>query len=79
MTFTLESSDTLLQIERMTRSGVYRIRCSLTQKLELLWQREHDVFIGVIYGQNRFFGFMCSVSPYLGIFELKNVSSVAPK
>ena len=79
MTFTLEASDTLLQIEKMSKAGVYRMRTSLTQKLELLWKETHDVFIGVIYGQNRFFGYMCSVSPFLGIFELKNVSSVAPR
>lgn len=79
MTFTLEASDTLLQIEKMSKAGVYRTRVSLTQKLELLWKETHDIFIGVIYGQNRFFGYMCSVSPFLGIFELKNVSSVAPR
>ena len=39
MTFTLESSDTLLQMDKMTKSGIYRIRVSLTQKLELLWQQ----------------------------------------
>ncbi|CAD7941740.1 unnamed protein product [Amoebophrya sp. A120] len=79
LAFSLKPFDSLLQKRTIQWPGNYRMRIAFTQKLQHLWERHHEVYIGILYGQNKFFGYLCGVSPFLGVYEIRNVSGVCQR
>ncbi|CAD7929706.1 unnamed protein product [Amoebophrya sp. A25] len=79
LSFTLHPIDSLLQKRSICMPGNYRIRLAFTQKHVGLWDRSHEVYIGILYGGNKFFGYLCGASPFIGIYDIRNVSGVCQR
>ena len=73
----MERTDSLTQLVPVKKAGHYRIRLAFAQKTMPLWQKDHLIFVGCVYKGTCFCGYQCGVSPYLGVYELRCVSSVS--
>ena len=59
--------------EAMPGGGVWFPATVLAQKLDPLWRAAHQVFVGVFYGESKYFGYLCRVSDFVGVcFNLSN-------
>lgn len=76
--FNLGAGDRLLQADVLRDSGISRLRVALSEPASLLWNPEHEVFIGLSYGEGKYFGFLCSASAFSGIFSVRALASAAP-
>lgn len=76
--FLLGSQQRLLQADTFRDPGIYRLRVALSEPKNLLWNPDHEVFVGVSYGEGRYFGFLCSASAFSGIFCVRALASAAP-
>mmetsp|Transcript_13617 Transcript_13617/g.33498 ORF Transcript_13617/g.33498 Transcript_13617/m.33498 type:complete len:329 (-) Transcript_13617:566-1552(-) len=79
LAFSLKPFDSLLQKRTIRQPGNYRIRLAFSQKLLALWDRSHEVYVGILYGTGKFFGYLVGASPFLGVFEVRNVSGVCQR
>lgn len=77
--FPLQQKQTIVQNVPIRLPGIYRIRIGLSQTRDAVWDPSHELFCGVIFGNNRYFGYVCMQSPYTGVFRLQSFSSSAPK
>jgi len=76
--FNLREQQLIIQRMPFRKAGTYRMRTTLTQNKSPLWITQHEVFVGVTYGQNRYFGYICGLSAYSGIFSVQTFASVSP-
>eukprot|EP00913_Durusdinium_trenchii_P018061 g16971.t1 len=76
--FNLGAGDRLLQADVLRDSGISRLRVALSEPSSLLWNPEHEVFVGLSYGEGKYFGFLCSASAFSGIFSVRALASAAP-
>lgn len=77
--FQLGSSQRLVQAEPVRTSGIQRLRVVLCDSKKLLWDPEHEVFVGLSYGQGKYFGYLCSATAFSGIFSVRSLTSAAPE
>jgi len=76
--FSLGSQQRLLQAEPIRVSGLQRMRLVLSNPRVPLWDPEHEVFVGLSYGEGRYFGYLCSCTAFSGIFSVRALASAAP-
>jgi len=51
----------------------------MSQKLAQLWIPNHSCFVGVVYNEHCFCGYQVQASDFLGIYELRCMTSVSAK
>eukprot|EP00931_Biecheleriopsis_adriatica_P029549 TRINITY_DN1752_c0_g1_i4.p1 TRINITY_DN1752_c0_g1~~TRINITY_DN1752_c0_g1_i4.p1 ORF type:complete len:604 (-),score=139.49 TRINITY_DN1752_c0_g1_i4:224-2035(-) len=76
--FKLGAGERLLQGDILRDPGCSRIRVSLSEPETYLWNQEHEVFVGLSYGEGKYFGFLCSATAFSGVFSLRALASAAP-
>mmetsp|Transcript_11556 Transcript_11556/g.24317 ORF Transcript_11556/g.24317 Transcript_11556/m.24317 type:complete len:603 (-) Transcript_11556:70-1878(-) len=76
--FSIGSQQRLVQVDNITTSGIQRLRVVLSNPRRTLWDPEHEVFLGLSYGEGKYFGFLCSATAFSGIFSAKALASAAP-
>jgi len=76
--FSLGPRERLLQADVLRDPGLSRLRVALSEPGNLLWNPEHEVFVGLSYGEGRYFGFLCSATAFSGIFCVRALASAAP-
>lgn len=76
--FMVGAGHRVLQDEALRSPGVVRLRVTLSSPSRLLWNPLHEVFVGLSYGEGRYFGFLCSATAYSGIFSVRALASVSP-
>lgn len=69
--FTLASGQRLVQIEPIRTAGIQRLRVVLSNSQSILWDPNHEVFVGISYGERRCFGYLCSATAFSGIFSVR--------
>eukprot|EP00929_Paragymnodinium_shiwhaense_P037968 TRINITY_DN20135_c0_g1_i1.p1 TRINITY_DN20135_c0_g1~~TRINITY_DN20135_c0_g1_i1.p1 ORF type:complete len:609 (-),score=135.43 TRINITY_DN20135_c0_g1_i1:89-1915(-) len=77
-TFSLGAKQRLVQADPIRNSGIQQIRVVLSNPRKNLWDPEHQVFIGLSYGEGRYFGYLCSATAFSGIFSVRALASAAP-
>lgn len=76
-TFDLKSGNRIIQATPQRDAGTYRLRVTLTDPSDpntMLWNPNHEVFIGVSYGDQALFGYICGISAFQGVFALRTFS-----
>jgi len=76
--FSLGSQQRLVQTQAIRSPGIQRLRVVLSNPRLVLWNPEHEVFVGISYGQGRFFGYLCSATAFSGIFSVRALASASP-
>jgi len=76
--FNVGAGERLLQADVLRDSGLSRLRVALSEPNSLLWNAEHEVFVGLSYGEGKYFGFLCSATTFSGIFAVRALASAAP-
>lgn len=76
--FSLRSQQRIIQADAIHKAGERRLQVLLSSP-KPLWDPEHEVFVGLSYGQGRYFGYLCSSTAFSGIFSVKAFASAAPK
>lgn len=76
--FSVGSQQRLVQAEPIRVSGIQRMRVVLSNPRVVLWNPEHEVFVGLSYGEGRYFGYLCSCTAFSGIFSVRALASAAP-
>jgi hypothetical protein len=76
--FSLGSQQRLVQSQPIRRPGIQRLRVVLSNPRVVLWDTEHEVFVGISYGKGKYFGYLCSATPFSGIFMVRALASAAP-
>jgi len=76
--FSLGSQQRLVQSNAIRRPGIQRLRVVLSNPRAVLWDTEHEVFVGISYGTGKYFGYLCSATPFSGIFMVRALASAAP-
>jgi len=76
--FTLGANQRLVQADPIRHSGIQRMRVVLSNPRKLLWDPQHEVFVGLSYGKGRWFGYLCSATAFSGIFAVRAYASAAP-
>lgn len=76
--FTVGAQQRLVQAEPIRSAGLSRIRVVLSNPRKTLWDPEHEVFVGMSYGEGRYFGYLCSATAFSGIFSARALASAAP-
>eukprot|EP00933_Yihiella_yeosuensis_P035899 TRINITY_DN29553_c1_g1_i1.p1 TRINITY_DN29553_c1_g1~~TRINITY_DN29553_c1_g1_i1.p1 ORF type:complete len:633 (+),score=94.47 TRINITY_DN29553_c1_g1_i1:66-1901(+) len=76
--FSLGAGQRLLQADTLRHSGISRLRVALSEPKNLLWNPDHEVFIGTSYGEGKYFGYLCSATAFSGIFCVRALASAAP-
>jgi len=76
--FQVQEKQTIVQNVAIRASGLYRVRLAFSQSVSDMWNPDHEMFVGIIFG-NKYFGYIVRQSPYTGVFRLQNFSSYAPK
>lgn len=79
LAFTMYAGENVLQQNALMEPGQMRLRLLLTQKIDKVWNPDHEIFVGVLFGKNYFFGYLCGASPFLGVYSLRCCSSGACK
>jgi len=77
--FILGPGKSIVQNKPIRNAGTYRLRLAYSQNEEELWNSAHDVFSGIIFGRNKFHGFICGLSPYESVYRVQTYTSGAPK
>eukprot|EP00397_Hematodinium_sp_SG-2012_P033090 GEMP01035305.1.p1 GENE.GEMP01035305.1~~GEMP01035305.1.p1 ORF type:complete len:452 (+),score=68.99 GEMP01035305.1:338-1693(+) len=77
--FTLKDQQTILQNVAVRASGTYRVRLAFTQSEQSMWDPSHELFTGIVFGANRYQGYICGQSAYDCIFRVQSFTSAAPK
>lgn len=77
--FCLVQGRTIMQNVAVRAAGSYRARVAFSQSVKPLWDPTHELFTGIIFGENRYLGYICGQSPYDGVFRLQSFRSGAPK
>eukprot|EP00448_Togula_jolla_P006477 CAMPEP_0170598818 /NCGR_PEP_ID=MMETSP0224-20130122/16454_1 /TAXON_ID=285029 /ORGANISM="Togula jolla, Strain CCCM 725" /LENGTH=597 /DNA_ID=CAMNT_0010923403 /DNA_START=24 /DNA_END=1817 /DNA_ORIENTATION=- len=77
--FSIGAQQRLVQADVIRKSGLSRLRLVLSNPRRLLWHIEHEVFVGLSFGDNKYFGFLCSATSFSGIFSVRALSSAAPE
>jgi len=75
--FNLKSGQRIIQATPQRDAGTYRLRVTLTDPSDpksMLWNPNHEVFIGVSYGTQALFGYICGISAFQGVFALRTFS-----
>lgn len=76
--FSLGSKQRLVQADVTRSSGLQRLRVVLSNPRRLIWDPEHQVFVGISYGEGRYFGYLCRATAFSGIFSVQALASAAP-
>lgn len=76
--FPLGSQQRLVQTQAIRASGIQRLRVVLANPRLVLWDPEHEVFVGISYGEGKFFGYLVSATAFSGIFSVRALASAAP-
>jgi len=76
--FSLRAHERLVQSGSIRSPGIHRLRCVISNPSTVLWDPEHEVFVGISFGEGKFFGYLCSATAFSGIFSVRALSSVAP-
>merc|ERR1719199_938963 len=76
--FSLGSQQRLVQTQAIRTPGIQRLRVVLSNPRLVLWDPEHEVFVGISYGDGRYFGYLCSATAFSGIFSVRALASAAP-
>jgi len=76
--FSLGSQQRLVQTQAIRTPGIQRLRVVLSNANSVLWDPEHEVFVGMSYGPGRYFGYLCSATAFSGIFSVRALASAAP-
>lgn len=76
--FNLGSRQRLVQADPIRSSGIVRLRVVLSNPRRPLWDPEHQVFVGLSYGEGKYFGYLCSATAFSGIFSARALASAAP-
>mmetsp|Transcript_5138 Transcript_5138/g.12326 ORF Transcript_5138/g.12326 Transcript_5138/m.12326 type:complete len:612 (+) Transcript_5138:48-1883(+) len=76
--FSLRAHERLVQSGAIRSSGIHRLRCVVSNPRVVLWDPEQEVFVGISFGEGKFFGYLCSATAFSGIFSVRALSSVAP-
>eukprot|EP00927_Polykrikos_kofoidii_P043728 TRINITY_DN37809_c0_g1_i1.p1 TRINITY_DN37809_c0_g1~~TRINITY_DN37809_c0_g1_i1.p1 ORF type:complete len:612 (-),score=100.34 TRINITY_DN37809_c0_g1_i1:154-1923(-) len=77
--FSIGSGQRLVQSEPIRTSGIQRVRVVLSNPKRVLWDPDHQVFVGISYGKGRYFGYLCSATAFSGIFSVRALASAAPE
>lgn len=75
--FDLKSGQRIIQATPQRDAGTYRLRVTLTDPSDpktMLWNPNHEVFVGVSYGNQALFGYICGISAFQGVFALRTFS-----
>jgi hypothetical protein len=75
--FDLKSGHRIIQATPQRDAGTYRLRVTLMDPSDphsMLWNPNHEVFVGVSYGNQALFGYMCGISAFQGVFALRTFS-----
>jgi len=76
--FSLGAQQRLVQADPIRYAGLQRMRVLLSNPRTLLWNPEHEVFVGLSYGEGKYFGYLCSATAFSGIFSVRALASAAP-
>lgn len=79
--FDLGKNERLVQASAIKTFGIQRLRVVLSnqdENADALWNPEHEVFVGVSYGEKKYFGYLCSATAFSGIFSLRALAGTAP-
>jgi hypothetical protein len=76
--FSLGSRQRLVQTDVIRSSGIQRLRVVLSNPRSMLWDPEHQVFVGISYGEGKYFGYLCRATAFSGIFSVQALASAAP-
>lgn len=78
--FDLGAGERLVQASAIHTFGIQRLRVVLSNQDDStnLWNPEHEVFVGVSYGEKKYFGYLCSATAFAGIFSLRALAGTAP-
>jgi len=76
--FSLGAQQRLVQAQAIKDAGIQHMRVALSNPKRVLWDPEHEVFVGLSYGEGRYFGFLCSATAFSGIFSVRALASAAP-
>lgn len=76
--FSMSAHQRLVQADVIRDPGLQRLRVVLSNPRSALWDPEHEVFVGLSFGEGRYFGFLCSATAYSGIYGLRALASAAP-
>lgn len=79
--FDLGAGERLVQASAIHTFGIQRLRVVLSNQDATsanLWDPEHEVFVGVSYGERKYFGYLCSATAFAGIFSLRALAGTAP-
>jgi len=77
--FILGPGKSIVQNKTVRKAGTYRLRLHFLQNEEALWNSAHDVFSGVIFGNDEFHGFICGLSPKQSVYRVQTYTSGAPR
>lgn len=77
--FTLAAQQRLLQGDVMRHAGISRLRVGLYSPGGPNWNPDHEVFVGLSYGEGKYFGYLCSVTGFDGIFSVRALTSASPE
>uniref|UniRef100_A0A6U6K3U5 Uncharacterized protein n=1 Tax=Zooxanthella nutricula TaxID=1333877 RepID=A0A6U6K3U5_9DINO len=76
--FSVGAQQRLVQADPIRYSGIQRMRVVLSNPKVHLWNPEHEVFVGMSYGEGKYFGYLCSATAFSGIFSVRALASAAP-
>lgn len=76
--FRIGAQQRLVQVDAVRTAGIQRMRVSFSNPGAELWDVDHEVFVGLSYGEGRYFGYIVSGTAFSGIFGLRALASAAP-
>merc|ERR1711966_372915 len=76
--FRIGAHHRLVQVDALRQAGIQRMRVAFSNPTAQLWEPDHEVFVGLSYGEGRYFGFIVSATTFSGIFSLRALASAAP-
>lgn len=76
--FSIGAQQRLLQSDPIRWAGLQRMRVVLSNPRSHLWNPDHEVFVGLSYGEGKYFGYLCSATTFSGIFSVRALASAAP-
>jgi hypothetical protein len=76
--FRIGAQQRLVQVDALRQAGIQRMRVAFSNPGAELWDVDHEVFVGLSYGEGRYFGYIVSGTAFSGIFGLRALASAAP-
>jgi hypothetical protein len=76
--FRIGAGQRLVQVDALRQAGIQRMRVAFSNPGAELWDVDHEVFVGLSYGEGRYFGYIVSGTAFSGIFGLRALASAAP-